>query len=750
MALLIGSVTFGFLSKGLAQEQLDDLSQLRRLKIEGLQTHKEHAILRGLFMSKEVRAALHPYALREPVTGLLAKTIKEMLLHAGHAEAEVESQIDYVDDTISVRIKEGPRYMAGQVEILGADEEMKMVLRKAILFSKVINWSSAEYASFAPHWPDQTRALARSVLAEHGFLEAEIEVHLTPRVESKTADLRVEVVDKGKRQRVVEINVEGHFRSSKEAILTTLEISPGMVLTGGLVEALKARLEQCANFPVYEVTLRELDSGDHSLRLYLEEDDVSSELGQKREDVERALDALVQWINHWTGEERDLRVHSRSDGVSLTVVFSGDALAAKVIFEQGEETLWHADMIISSGRLLLLDHVQKTRLSGPLPRGGITSFVRLTYDSSPESKGKPRNDFQAGAGFSTKTDVPFSVDTSISPIIARRYVPDAEIVGDNIRVTSGAIEILANRLSGEAVKLLKRDSEERFVEMTFEKGALLKAVESANAEAATYQDLNRLDRVVDYLLGLMEKAGVEKSLLIPETYLNLVRLTQGDHWRFLEPLQAFLEEFNLPENILAPPPSGGIANQQELMMSTVSAFYGYFLASSLSDVAEKGSWPERILRGVGDVIDGNPEFVSEALKRMMQSHETGPFGHLVLALMLEKRSPRAATEVARVGLTRLNRTRLRFELRALSRGDALLPQMARMAVNDLVRLPDSAVNLMGGAPESPESKLLTRLREFPFEVEDGELPRAILDVLVDYADRRFIPIIRTELRRIAQ
>ena len=174
-----------------------------------------------------------------------------------------------------------------------------------------------------------------------------------------------------------------------------------------MVEALKARLEQCANFPVYEVTLRELDSGDHSLRLYLEEDDVSSELGQKREDVERALDALVQWINDWTGEERDLRVHARSNGLSLTVMFSGDALASRVIFEQGEETLWHADMIISSGRLLLLDHVQKARLSGPLPRGGITSFVRLTYDSSPESKGKPRNDFQAGAGFSTKRMSPF-------------------------------------------------------------------------------------------------------------------------------------------------------------------------------------------------------------------------------------------------------------------------------------------------------------------------------------------------------
>ena len=105
--------------------------------------------------------------------------------------------------------------------------------------------------------------------------------------------------------------------------------------------------------------------------------------------------------------------------------------------------------------------------------------------------------------------------------------------------------------------------------MTFEKGALLKAVESANA-GATYQDLNRLDRVVDYLLGLMEKAGVEKSLLIPDLSQPRAFDTRRP-LAVLEPLQAFLEEFNLPENILAPPPSGGIANQQELMMSTVSA-----------------------------------------------------------------------------------------------------------------------------------------------------------------------------------
>ena len=166
MALLIEVLRLSF-CMGLAQEQLDDLNILRRLKIEGLQTHKEHAILGAVYVKRGSGGAA-PYALREPVTGLLVKTIKEMLLHAGHAEAEAESQIDCVDDTISVRIKEGLG-MAGQVEILGADEEMKMVLRKAILFSKVINWSSAEYASFAPHWPDQTRALARSALAEHGF-----------------------------------------------------------------------------------------------------------------------------------------------------------------------------------------------------------------------------------------------------------------------------------------------------------------------------------------------------------------------------------------------------------------------------------------------------------------------------------------------------------------------------------------------------------------------------------------------------
>src|SRR5262249_9576504 len=123
LAVLIGLPYGGAASRASETNSpvvVGDLGDPSRLVFRGVASFSPDAVQYGLLSSAEFLLATHPRAPFDAFLTSLQRLILRGYRHAGFSDADIAVKYNKEAGTVEVTVQEGPRYMAGEVAIVGA------------------------------------------------------------------------------------------------------------------------------------------------------------------------------------------------------------------------------------------------------------------------------------------------------------------------------------------------------------------------------------------------------------------------------------------------------------------------------------------------------------------------------------------------------------------------------------------------------------------------------------------------------
>ena len=363
-------------------ETVADRGNLEQLVLEGNKTFPSKAIQEELIGDFDLMVAAHPAA---PWAGFLAMLERKIVAgyrNCGFPAVRVEVRPDRSSGKLLVHIDEGPRYLAGDVKIVGAstlpvgplaDRLTKPYLSKEALEGGKTDGNSdstkrgavmkdpgGESALKDPvweagkpaHFPAQevtandlsadgdSLAYAQNTpkrnhlesevadaMADLGYFFPRFKVHVAANVERKTAQLVVNILDEGQRAQIGEIDIRGNTINSRDDIVNYLKLRPGDPFDRKNLYAMKQRLLDSGRFVEVNVKPPVQDLGypsknDQPLQIEVQELENAPPLGTPLRPEEEVLLKFGKWfgdIDRWQG---DLVVQTEDSLATATTVIS--------------------------------------------------------------------------------------------------------------------------------------------------------------------------------------------------------------------------------------------------------------------------------------------------------------------------------------------------------------------------------------------------------------------------------------------
>jgi len=228
-----------------------------------------------------------------------------------------------------VQIVEGPRYLCGPVEVIGA---LKILPQPVITALTTTNTDSEalqqsfQFLDNAPanraeatdangsngqnflwvagqpaHIDDISLKLLSSkvtnTLCKQGFYLSRFSVNVVSNAVDRTATLQIKILDEGPRATVGIIEVIGNQRNSRKVLLDYLGLKPGMVFSSDLAAAIQDRLYHSARFLTNSVLSGAPDSsGRLILTLEVVENDLCAPLNSELKPMEKTMLKARDWL----------------------------------------------------------------------------------------------------------------------------------------------------------------------------------------------------------------------------------------------------------------------------------------------------------------------------------------------------------------------------------------------------------------------------------------------------------------------
>ncbi len=609
---------------------------------------------------------------------------------AGFPEAEISASPES-NGTVAVRIREGPRYLCGELRIRGLKDTPEDKLRALLLASsddpaatgQALGWAPTNGAPFDPGRLEAFRTCVSNALTELGRFGAEFDLALRPEPGSGRATLALDVRSEGLERVVGTLRVEGAVTNRTDDILARLGLRPGTRLTRTLTEEATERLLRTGRFISVELVpgAAEADGRTPVTVRVLEAPGVMP-LHQELPPASAPLLRVQDWLQAFrtNGDELVFTVEKGpADGVA--------ALALHVIVApaRGVLAILRKD---GGGRPLATFHGAASqefafflpdpprRYTAPAQDMGMTMTFRV--EAHPPDKDGAWRSLSLGLGFTSRAGPsgPAELDFDIAPAVLASFASE---YGDRARLEDGlcVIEhsnaaIRVEAATGRPRVLLANPSPDVRCVVRVETGAMDRVLEPLRAEAAGWTNrydpahplasaaaclVPELARIPMLSTGVLARVTPEQGARIADAMHRIGGAIASAGWTNAPAWTAATTNA-----MVIPPDASRVPSQVTLSMPGMVAVVMLALESSLVD---SSSWVAGLLRAYAFKTIGRGDLLDREFQRAMTSREPGPLALLCWARLAAGASPEMGRRVASRGLEDLSTEAFRRDVRSL-------------------------------------------------------------------------------------
>lgn len=290
------------------------------LAIRGITSVPPHEVVESLFADLDVAYSFTDSPMEVFQRLLVEKTILG-LRHSGFPSPHVSIADRF--DRLELNVQEGPRWMAGEIRIRGAQRVDVGKLVDGLLLNDTAAANSrareSRWAVGQPaHLDEPTRILLAQrtdeLLAQQGYTRAKSDVEIVGNPSVAAATLLVTIQDEGMPVRVGDIELVGNKVHTREQLLAYLQLPVDAVLSTDLCREIEKRLQRSGRF----VDCRFYGAAKGSSpRLWLDEFAEAPRLDQPLSREEDALIKLAAWLDAFEQRNEDLVIHCDGTGFWL-------------------------------------------------------------------------------------------------------------------------------------------------------------------------------------------------------------------------------------------------------------------------------------------------------------------------------------------------------------------------------------------------------------------------------------------------
>lgn len=765
-----------------AIQQVDQFGNLNCFVFHGAKTFHPEQLRNALSWSSDFQRAATPSA---PLEGLLLSTeqiLKTGYLHAGFPKAKVTAHKSSVRNEVIIEVEEGPRVMAGEVEIRGASKidtarlsrRITMPYTRKALLGQAPGKSSSE--PDPPSWdlgkpaPLDTTTTAKlnrqlqQACRDQGFFFTQLESTVVSDVQTRTARLVVTITAEGPPGTIQEIQVEGLKKNSRQNLLEFLDLRVGNPVNQQSLVQMRRQLWKSARFTKFSVEPQVPETGQARicLKLTVIEYEDAPPLGTPLSAEVLAMFRVQQWLSRFAASKHDLVFTYQP--TSSTVNSNIPIKKAQLIFSPKQgfviDVTGKADSVYSGHHSLVLRNEQLGIYSWKSKRYFLTrgwkiqpEFTLAMVPSYDEMSRETSSDLRIGLAFTSVTDdkKPLNMKThfQFSPTVFLRETlkPSNQVtVTDNeVLLKNDSLIFRANARTGEIKQL-------QFIKLPgtrieFQTTAWQQAVDKLTEAAAGFENCCQpsqpVESLVQFVLNetLTQMGAADHPMAVADQQQAIQQLTTAT----LKSADAWLQRFtnNHRNNFVIP--RSLPASQEKLLTAILVA-----VPVVTDPWFPRGSWPWTLSRQTALTMAGKARYTGSELQRLLETEPMGPVGYWAIAAFLKKFGAPNYRPVANHALGLINHSAFLHDAQLLVNQDAgtgqlistigkNLRNMKTQTVTALIQpLPDNLQNFIKDwslrlhrHPDRPTTELFLETVEKTWHEELSRHVRGQLQGLID-------------------
>ena len=658
-------------------------SDSKRVEFTGNKTFTAQQLRFALLSDVSYLLASHPLS---PLTSLLPTLetrLTEGYRSAGFSEPQVRATLDETNQRMRVIITEGPRYLSGDIKIIGAVSVPASNLVRRLTETWVpgsssegdqryagtyLNsagqkvekqerlWKPGKPAHFNEAFLQAITDRLTNVLAEAGCFNPVVRPRVVSRPGTALADLYIDLEECG-RDIVGRVQVLGLKRNSSGAVLKWLGLASGQAITNDLMGRLERQLWNSARFITYRIVPSPSPDRPEvtDLDLWLEELPEAPLVNDPLSREEQVALKVRDWIVDAPTLGDDVVISaSLGDPIGeMELILSGQGALA--INRYGGSKRY--GLLVGRGRAELHSLLHQ-RVMAIGHNNSLLVYLSILPSEITSSKSF---NIQLGAGATPKAHEaegsPLEISIALAPVafidLVHRTNQTAKFEGNTLALSSEHASLKVDASSGRLLELLvESDDNHAQYRARVERGAFdRKWKEFTTSRAASPDTLANQSGLSTQLAIAAAEAF---HLLLLSTNLPVTTTAQRDHavaamekisMRTFASLGSWFATNAVDTNAFS------IPVERQLNMTAALAAWAFRYADQFLPVR---SWPWTLAHESVFVLAGQSTHTKAELESIYSSAENGPLAFLSTAQLLNLIGSPAAQSFASRGLQRLS------------------------------------------------------------------------------------------------
>ena len=666
--------------------------------LRGLTELSPELVKKYLSRDFEILLVSHPRGPRGALPEVLETRALELFRANGFPEAKVTARIDGTSRQIEILVDEGPRCVANNIVVEGADDELAKKIQARLSqqatrqssvesdaevrtemlqwnFPKAESskeedkslWHKGEPISWGRNAMERIRTRVERVIAENGYLTPKFECQIEP--EGGIADLVIHVSDLGARAMIQEIRVDGNQRDSTEQLLRYLNVKQGDPIAEQQRVQMEQALWESGRFEKYKILVQPDDDG---VTLVISVKDAKGIPGLF-EPLSREQKTVLKAVDWMLAEEdclRDLVVNYETTTWKGEFVLSQKGTLVDIARQtSGSDEEFHVTAFAADHGIQFYDVTTQRKLAIPDFSTDVTVQLMCGLDWS-----DPEAPFRTvfGLGFehtpaaSLQSDVPVSFDVTIEPVFLLTLLEmrAAAVKWDDDRLqisTSNGGLLVIHEQSGEFVYRYQKGDDQthvRAAENYFD-DRFQQFVEETDSYDECFDASAPVNSVARFVRGLSRPH--ELSEVASVDFFEIVDKLCSDE------VLRIMDEWVVQARDMSKQREGEqLVFESSLPQENFTQVIARNLVGQADELFPRNSWCWSVFREINFQLAGSGNVTNQELRFVLQNQNTGPVAcWAVSELLLVARQPRLAVAVAQMGRQRMNSIAFRTDCEAL-------------------------------------------------------------------------------------
>lgn len=350
------AITLGMLARPAVAEEAT--SDWERIQFIGHQSFSADQLREALIAEPDFLLATHPHGDKAGVREATRSRLLAGYQRAGFASPEIDVKTN-LEHGVSVHISEGQRFYCGSVRVNGANQVDAQLLADRLTkpFSKkgtfptfvetadklIARWVDGDgtvVKQESPVWErgkpaplNTEQKLNRAVqaaMADLGFSSTQVLVAITTNPSTSQAELVVDLLDEGMRDRVDTIDVTGSEINSRDQLLTFLNVEPGFTFDSSQQQRLTKQLWDSGRFTKHQLQFNRDKEGMGRLSIELADVPGVPPLTQPLSSDAQVFMKARRWLSGMNERGEDLVINFKNGGVQLQVIQSAQGMLVQI------------------------------------------------------------------------------------------------------------------------------------------------------------------------------------------------------------------------------------------------------------------------------------------------------------------------------------------------------------------------------------------------------------------------------------